>query len=146
MCYYYTIRARFPHVPNENCLTTAELQRTLTCTESERERERGGSNTDDHPNQKSCQRAMCTDKSHRPSMSLHYFAFHSTKRRSENVTGEEGRNILDNFSVWLLSRFAGHSCFPARRPFAISSPCALRREHNDHRARERTTQSLLTAK
>lgn len=79
-------------------------------------------------------------------MSLHYFAFHSTKRRSENVTGEEGRNILDNFSVWLLSRFAGHSCFPARRPFAISSPCALRREHNDHRARERTTQSLLTAK
>lgn len=42
MCYYYTIRARFPHVPNENCLTTAELQRTLTCTERVSEKGREG--------------------------------------------------------------------------------------------------------
>lgn len=41
MC-YYTIRARFPHVPNENCLTTAELQWTLTCTERVREKGREG--------------------------------------------------------------------------------------------------------
>lgn len=125
MCYYYTIRARFPHVPNENCLTTAELQRTLTCTERVREKGREGGAILTTIQTRKAVKEQCvqTKVTDRPCP----HAFHSTKRRSENVTGEEGRNILDNFSVWLLSRFAGHSCFPARRPFSpspVRAPCA----------------------
>lgn len=91
--------------------------------EKETERERGAilpSIQSTNGATKKPQRAMCTVRQKARTVLILFW-------RREGVTGEEERRCLDDFTVWLLSRFAGHSCFPARRPCSPSPvrvPCA----------------------
>lgn len=60
-------------------------------------------------------------------------------RRDSEMEEEEGGFFLVYFIFWLLSRFAGHSCFAARCPCSVLMVRHSSRGDGDHRAPERTT-------